>query len=161
MSVCRTPVPRQASIGIAALLIAVHAVAGCSTPPVNCAAVSGSYQALYTPVGGNCGPVQNPHRVPFDGGKSGVQTTVQMFANANVVTEIVMMGCTARMTQIVQAQGTVQSRIDGSPIDIEDESELTGKVTLTRYDGTGAVMCQGTYDAAFTKNVSTVASAAQ
>jgi hypothetical protein len=161
MSEYRTPVPRQASSGIAALLIAVLALAGCSTPPVNCGAVSGNYQALYTPVGGNCGPFQNPHRVPFDGGPSGVKTTVQMLANADVVTEIVMMGCTARMTQIVQAQGSVQSRIDGAPIDIEDADELTGKVTLTRYDGMGGVMCQGTYDAAFTKNASTIAAAAQ
>ena len=162
MSVCRTPVPRQAPIGITALLIvAVLAATGCSTPPANCGAVSGSYQALYTPLGGNCGPVQNPHRVPFDGGQNGVQTTIQMFANGDVVTEIVMMGCTARMTQIVEEPGGASSRIDGSPIDIEDANQLTGQVTLARYDGMGTLMCQGTYDATFTKNASTVASAAQ
>jgi hypothetical protein len=32
---------------------------------------------------------------------------------------------------------------------------------MTRYDGTGAVMCAGTYDATFTKNASTIAAAAQ
>jgi hypothetical protein len=161
MSVYRTPVRRQASIAIAGLLIAGHALLGCTPAPTHCGAISGSYQALYTPVGGNCGPVQNPHRVPFDGGSNGVNTTIQKFANADVVTEIVMMGCTARMTQIVQEQGAVRSKIDGSPIDIEDANELRGTVTLTRYDGAGAVMCLGTYDATFTKNTSTIAAAAQ
>jgi hypothetical protein len=161
MSVYRTPVRRQASIGIAALLIAVYALTGCSSPPVNCGAVSGTYQALYTPVGGNCGPVQNPHRVPFEGGENGNQTTIQKFANGDLITDIVLMGCTARMTQIFQEQGSVKLKIDGSPIDIEDANELRGTVTMTRYDGTGAVMCLGTYDATFTKNASTIAAAAQ
>jgi hypothetical protein len=141
---------------------AALAQTGCSPEPKMCGAVKGNYQALYTPMTGNCGPVVNPHRVPFDGGNNGVNTIIQKFANADVVTEIVMMGCTARMTQTVQHSGAVMSKIDGSPINIEDENELRGMVTLTRYDGMGGVSCIGTYDATFTLNsTATIAAAAQ
>jgi hypothetical protein len=135
-------------------------LASCGAEPVKCARVGGFYEPLYTPVQGTCGPIANPYKVPFDGGISGVNMDIRMFSNARVTTEIVMKGCSLRMTQTVDVNGAVQSKIDGETINIHNAEELTGTVTMTRWDN-GQVACSGTYDARFTKNSVTIGGAAQ
>ena len=142
------------------VLSVVLMLAACGAEETKCATVGGFYEPLYTPLMGTCGPIQNPNRVPFDGGLRGVNMNIQTFPNARVTTEIVMKGCSLRMTQIVDVDGAVQSKIDGETIQIESADELTGTVTMTRWDN-GQVACWGMYDARFTKNSVTIGGAAQ
>jgi hypothetical protein len=135
-------------------------LASCGAEEIKCSQVGGFYEPLYTPVQGTCGPIANPYRVPFDGGQGGVNTDIRMFSNARVTTEIVMKGCSLRMTQTVDVMGTVQSKIDGETINIQNADELTGMVTMTRWDN-GVVACSGVYNARFTKNSVTIGGAAQ
>jgi hypothetical protein len=134
----------------------------CNTEPKTCDKVAGLYQPLYTWVDGSCGNIVNPNMVPFDGGLHGVNTIMQNLANILVTTDIVMKGCTVHMTQKVQNRegGFLQSQIDGASIRIQNQDQLTGRVAVVQYDATGTPMCSGNYDAMFTKNGSTVGSAA-
>jgi hypothetical protein len=142
--------------------LSVVALGACNTEPKTCDKVAGLYQPLYTYVDGGCGNIVNPNMVPFDGGLHGVNTIMQNLANTLVTTDIVMKGCTVHMTQKVQNRegGYLQSQIDGERIQIQDQNRLSGRVAVSMYDATGAPMCNGTYDAMFTKNGSTVGSAA-
>jgi hypothetical protein len=133
---------------------------GCGAEETKCATVGGNYQPLYTPLQGNCGPVANPNRVPFDGGRRGNAIKIENLPNGVVTTEIVMKGCSLRMTQEFANQGITLSRIDGDPIYIESENELSGTVSLMRFDANGQITCQGLYDARFTKNLQTIGGAA-
>jgi len=133
---------------------------GCGAEETSCPTVGGNYQALYTPLQGNCGPIANPNRVPFDGGRGGNVIKIENLPNGQVTTEIVMKGCSLRMTQEFANDGSVLSRIDGDPIYIDSANELSGTVSLLRYDMNGLVTCQGVYDARFTKNLQTIGGAA-
>jgi hypothetical protein len=141
--------------------IACLAPAGCNQTIENCESVGGMYEAQYVALSGDCGPITNPHRVPFDGGNSGVNTTMQTLSTARVVTEIVMTGCTARMTQTVEQGTVIRSRIHGSPINIQNQHELTGIVDVMRFDETGQISCSGLYNAVFTKRTVTIGAAAR
>ena len=133
---------------------------GCGAEETKCPTIGGNYQALYTPLQGNCGPIANPNRVPFEMGRRGNIIKIETLPNGQVTTEIVMKGCSLRMTQEFANGGAVLSRIDGDPIYIESENELTGTVNLMRFDGAGQITCSGVYDARFTKNLTTIGGAA-
>lgn len=138
----------------------VALVAGCAAESATCPTVGGNYQPLYTPVSGTCGPLSNNFLVPFNGGTGGNNVDVQNLPNAKVSTEIVMKGCTVRMTQTVEKGNIVSSKIDGEEISVRSENELSGMVTVTQFDDMGQAACSGTYDAEFTKNPMTVGGAA-
>ena len=73
-----------------------------------------------------------------------------------------MKGCTVYMAQIVRNKtGSVQSQIQGSTLEVQDENMLSGMVTLTRYNDVGMVMCSGEYNLQLTKNTMTIGGAAQ
>jgi hypothetical protein len=147
-------------------LLAVWSVSvllvGCGVDDVSCPSVEGVYLPLYTPLQGTCGPITNPYRVRLEVGRNGASVMrVDMLSNANVTTETVMKGCSVRVTQSVEEHGTLTSKLDGDPIYIESENELSGQVSLTRYDANGALTCSGVYDARFTKGAVTIGAAAQ
>jgi hypothetical protein len=134
---------------------------GCGAEETKCPTVGGHYMPLYTALQGNCGPIANPNRVPFDGGRRGNAIQIENLPNGQVTTEIVMKGCSLRMTQEFANQGVTLSRIDGDPIYIESENELSGTVSMMRFDPlNGQITCQGLYDARFTKNLTTIGGAA-
>lgn len=136
---------------------------GCAVEDASCPSAEGVYQPLYVPLqGGTCGPISNPNRVRVEVGRNGGSVMrIEMFANADVTTEVVMKGCSMRITQMVAEDGLVKSRIDGDPIYIENENELTGMVQLMRWDDQGQLACSGMYDARFTKSAVTIGAAAQ
>jgi hypothetical protein len=135
-------------------------VGGCAAESATCPPVGGDYQPLYTPLSGNCGQLANIFPVPFNGGTGGNNVDVKNLPNAKVSTEIVMKGCTVRMTQIVEKGNLVASKIDGDKISVRSENELTGMVSVTQFDDLGQAACYGTYDAQFTKNPMLVGGAA-
>jgi hypothetical protein len=125
-------------------------VAGCAAEVKSCPAVDGYYAPLYTPVSGNCGTISNAFPVPFEGPNN---TKIDMLPNVKVSTEIVMKGCTVRMTQTVEKKaGGVASMIDGESINIMSADQLAGRVTVTLFNDQGQPACSGTYDATFNKN---------
>jgi hypothetical protein len=135
---------------------------GCGVEDLSCPAVEGVYLPLYTPLQGTCGPIVNPNRVRLESGRNGAPIMrIEKFANADVTTEIVMKGCSVRITQSVEEDGYLKSKIDGDPIYIENENELTGQVSLVRYDAAGQLSCSGIYDARFTKGAVTIGAAAR
>jgi hypothetical protein len=134
--------------------------AGCGVETKQCSAVEGRYQALYTPLNGTCGPIVMPNSVPVETGYRGAPVMkVETFLNGSVSTEIVMKGCSMRMTQKVMQDGAVRSALEGAQINIENQNELHGTVNLTRYD-MGSAICTGVYDARLTKDASNVSAGA-
>jgi hypothetical protein len=131
--------------------------AGCGVQTQQCDAVMGQYQPLYTLLQGDCGPITMPNYVPVDSGYRGAPIVkTENFLNGSVSTEIVMKGCSMRVTQSVMQGGAVRSKLNGDEINIENENELTGTVTLTRFNEGGTTACTGVYDARLTKNMSTI-----
>lgn len=142
--------------------LALASLVGCGADDPSCPSVEGSYEPLYIPLSGSCGTIERPNRVPFEGGRNGVNTIIERRVNSNITTEIVMKGCSVRMTQTVtDNEARVASLIDGPTIDIMSETELQGQVSMTVFDDEGAVSCSGTYDAVFTKNTQIIGGAAQ
>lgn len=129
----------------------------CNSEPPKCPGVGGRFQALYEVRSGNCGPVTTANMVAVDD-----NITIEKFANVDVETETIVKGCTVYMAQIVRNKtGSVQSQIQGSTLEVQDENQLQGMVTLTRYNEVGAVMCSGEYNLLLTKNTMTIGGAAQ
>ncbi len=142
------------------MAFALLALLGCSANANNCPLIDGIYSPIYTPISGTCGPIANPFRVPFQGGRKGVNMVIQNLPNGQVSTDIVMKGCTLRMTQTVQnAAGYPTSQLDGDPIYVDNENELSGTVSFMQFDTAGSVACSGTYDAKFTKYTTQVGGA--
>ena len=129
----------------------------CSSAPPACPGVDGSFQALYQPRSGNCGPVSSAHLVKVED-----NITIEKYANVDVETETIVKGCTVYMKQIERNKqtGAVQSQVQGSTLEVQDENQLNGMVTLTRWDvATGAIMCSGEYNLLLTKNTATLGGA--
>ncbi|MFI5308190.1 MAG: hypothetical protein ACHQ53_12595 [Polyangiales bacterium] len=135
--------------------------AGCGGKIPNCPAVEGTYLPEYRPLSGSCGPISNPFAVPIDGGHKGVNMIITNLPNGRVSTDIVMKGCSMRVTQTVQdAAGQPASTLDGDPIYVQNENELSGTVSFMQFDPTtGSVACSGMYEARFTKQSSPVGGA--
>ena len=134
----------------------------CGTDTASCPTIGGTFEPLYIPLSGSCGTIESPNRVPFDGGRAGVNTSIERRVNSNITTEIVMKGCSVRMTQTVtDKEGRVASQIDGQTIEIMNQNELAGQVIMTVFDDVGGITCIGTYDASFTKNTTIIGGAAQ
>ena len=139
-------------LGIGVLLVVA---AGCGASDESCPSIGGVYQPLYTVRSGACGPLDDVNNVPI---MNDIQ--IQKFANVDVETETIVMGCSMNMTQIVRDKmGTPQKRIYGNSLDVRNSNLVQGMITLTRYDATGQPMCTGEYDAMLQKNTTVVGGA--
>ena len=122
----------------------------------DCAVPHGVFEPLYTPLSGTCGPLDDANYVPMED-----DTQIQKFANVDVETETIVMGCSVALVQIVRDKaGVPQKRITGT-LQFEPPSTLSGEVTLARFDQNGVAVCTGTYDATLTRNTTTLGGAAQ
>ena len=140
-----------------ALLLASTA-AGCGQEDGTCPAVAGVYQPLYQVRSGTCGPVASDqvNYVPI---MNDIQ--IQKFANVDVETETIVMGCSLNMTQIVRTKtGLPTQQIYGNALDVRNSNLVSGMITLTRYDDAGNMACSGEYDAMLQKNTTTLGGAA-
>jgi hypothetical protein len=130
---------------------------GCNADVEQCSPVTGLYEPLYTFVSGTCpAAIQATNQVNFDSGRHGVQQSIQMLPNMVVTTDIILKGCSLHMTQQIAApppQSSLQTKIDGQTIEISNEDELHGLVTVTQYNPDTSVACEGTYNGMFRKHV--------
>jgi hypothetical protein len=117
-----------------------------------CPELSGAFDAFYTEVSGTCGAFEGPGLVPLDAGRGGVSTTIERRLNRSITTEVAVQGCAVELLQTVSnAEGVVQTRIDGKGLAIESDTRVTGQVEVTLFDDAGASTCSGTYDLVLTK----------
>jgi len=135
----------------ATVVAASAALVSCSPDDEACDHVAGTYQPLYVPVSGNCGPISTM-AVPLDGGSGGVRTHMEMQFGRDVVTMVVHKGCTLRVTQqVLNKEGLLESQMNGGEIAVLNSKQLSGQVSFTRYPATQDVACAGMYDATFTR----------
>jgi hypothetical protein len=112
-------------------------------------------------VSGSCGAIVDPLRVDIDDVPQSVQTNIQMFPNGRLTTDIVRKGCSLQMSQLFESPmpGNYQSYILGPELSVESETELSGRVLMTRWDAVGNIACSGEYDARLLKSTATVGAA--
>jgi hypothetical protein len=134
------------------MLSGLFALFGCSASGAQCPAVAGVYTPQYTPIDGNCGTIANPYPVKFDGGPK-INTNVVRLPTGEISTEVIMKGCTVRMTQVfTDENGNPASQLDGEALNIDSPEQLSGTVNFMLFDATtGGVACTGTYSALFVK----------
>ena len=142
----------------AVLCLVGSALVGCSSPPPSCPGVAGRFQPLYEMRSGNCGVFGTANTVQVEDNIS-----IEKFANVDVETETVVKGCTVFMKQTIRDKntGVVQQVVQGSTLEVQDENQLSGMVTLTRYQSDGMMTCSGEYNLLLTKNTMTIGGAAQ
>ena len=133
---------------------------GCNSVPETCPGVGGSFQPLYEQRSGNCGIVGTANNVKVEN-----NITIEKYANVDVETETIVKGCTVYMRQIVRNKttGRVESMVQGSTLEVQDENQLSGMVTLTRYnvmDVANPATCSGEYNLTLTKSTATIGGAA-
>jgi hypothetical protein len=133
---------------------------GCNSEPEVCPGVAGSFQPLYEQRSGNCGIVGTANNVKVEN-----NITIEKYANVDVETETIVKGCTVYLQQIVRNKttGRVESMVQGSTLEVRDENELSGMVTLTRYnvaDVANPATCSGEYNLTLTKSTATLGGAA-
>jgi hypothetical protein len=150
------------SLGLAALAaIFSTLVPGCQSEDEACPRVTGFFEAQYAWVDGNCSPTFDPLPVDFSAGEGGVTHSTMYRVNDKIETEVIMKGCTLRMSQsLIDREDTRLADIEGESLVIESASELSGVVYRREYDNQGQTVCQGIYDALYTKNTVTIAAAA-
>jgi len=137
------------------ILVVVTCGAACGGDDGLCPAVSGVYEPLYVARSGTCGPLTDANYVPIEN-----DTQIQKFANVDVETETIVMGCRLNMTQTVRDKmGVPQKQIAGSSLDVKSSNKVAGMVTLTRYDAMGVPVCYGEYDAMLQKDTTTLGGA--
>ena len=146
---------RSGRLGL--ILVVVTCGAACGGDNGLCPAVSGVYEPLYEARSGTCGPLDDANYVPIEN-----DTQIQKFANVDVETETIVMGCRLHMTQTVRDKmGVPQKQIAGSALDVKSSNKVSGLVTLTRYDAAGTPVCWGEYDAMLQKDTTTIGGAAE
>lgn len=113
-----------------------------------CGSVDGRYSVLFTEISGTCGPYVNAQVVTFDNA-----ITMRKYVNVDVDTETIVRDCRVVFVEVQRnkATGIQEQRIQGAALQIDADGNVAGKVTLTRYDSAGELLCGGDYDAAFTK----------
>lgn len=151
---------REKLNGAALALAAIAGLAACSPDEESCDPVAGVYQPMYVMRSGNCGPIA-PTSLPLDGGAGGVKTSTVMEFGRDIVTSVVHKGCTIRVTQeiVTRATGMRESTIYGGDMAVHSSKQLSGQVSFTRFTPTmpQTVVCQGMYEATFTRPDSVVA----
>jgi hypothetical protein len=135
--------------------LAIAGAVACGGDDGICPKVGGVYEPLYVARSGTCGPLNDANYVPIEN-----DIQIQKFANVDVETETIVMGCSIKMTQIVRDKmGVPQKRIDGSALDVQSSNKVEGMITLTRYDTVGNPVCWGEYDAMLQRNTDTLGGA--
>ena len=135
--------------------LAVTGLMACGGDEGLCPKVTGVYEPLYVARSGTCGPEPEAFYVPIEN-----DIQIMKFANVDVETETIVMGCSLKMTQIVRNKmGIPEKRIDGSALDVQSSNKVEGMITLTRYDAAGVPVCWGEYDAMLQKNTNTLGGA--
>jgi pyrimidine operon attenuation protein/uracil phosphoribosyltransferase len=91
--------------------------------------------------------------------------SIDKLGSTRVSTEIVMKGCTVRMTQMVETgidttAAHLAAQIDGETLTIQSADKLSGNVMVTQFDDKGQPACSGMYDAEFSQTVNSVGGAA-
>jgi hypothetical protein len=135
------------------------AVPGCTTETKICPGVAGSFQPLYEQRSGNCGVVAAANNVKVDN-----NITIENYFNVDVETETIVKGCTVNMKQIVRNKttGRVESIVQGSTLEVEGANQLSGMVTLTRFnvmDVANPATCTGEYNLTLTKSTQVIGGA--
>jgi len=136
----------------AVLVVASSGLSSCAPEDGVCDPIAGTYQPLYIPVSGNCGPI-TAMRVPLDGGVSGVKMHQETLFGRDIYTEVVHKGCELRVTQHVYQQGVLESIMNGPSLAVHSSKELSGQVSFKRFTPTAPPQeaCVGTYNATFTR----------
>ena len=134
---------------------------GCGTDPQVCPGVAGNFQPLYEQRSGNCGVVAAANNVKVDD-----NITIENYANVKVETETIVKGCTVYMKQIIRNQttGKVEQEVQGATLHVRGENELSGMVTLTRYNVNDVAnppppSCSGEYNLTLTKSTQIIGGA--
>jgi hypothetical protein len=144
---------RKWGIGGLVLALSLGVLGGCGAEELNCPKVAGMFVPLYIPLDTSCESLSNPNRVNFDSGTNNASINVTRDFNRDITTEVVLKGCTMRMTQtITDKEGVPQQQIDGESLAIESATEVSGQVTVTMFDPEGQPMCWGVYEAQFTQD---------
>jgi hypothetical protein len=141
------------------LVSAVMLGSSCAAEELSCPRVAGQFQALYTPLQGTCGYISDPLMVLIDDKPQSVQTNILMFGNGRLTTDIVMMGCSVQMTQQFESVGKLETYIAAPELAVESANELSGQISMWRYDTVGNLACSGVYDARFVKETATTGAA--
>jgi len=155
----------------AVICLVGSALSGCTATPEPCPGVGGSFQPLYEQRAGAarvttsgellppCGVVAAANNVNVDN-----NITIENYFNVDVETETIVKGCTVYMKQIVRNKttGRVESMVQGSTLEVQGENQLSGMVTLTKYDVMDVMnppTCSGEYNLTLTKSMQTIGGA--
>jgi hypothetical protein len=133
---------------------------GCAAEEMGCPRVVGQFQPLYTPLSGSCGAIADPMLVKIDDVPQASQTNILMFGNGRLTTEVVLRGCSVQMKQQFEtAEARLQTYLEARELAVESANELTGQVSMFRYDPAGNVSCWGVYQARLTKETAAIGAA--
>jgi hypothetical protein len=140
--------------------IGLCAVVGCAAEEGGCPKVVGQFHPLYKQMSGTCGSITDSQPlVKIDDGPQGAQTSILMFGNGRLTTEVVVRGCSVQMKQQFETDARVQSYLEALELSVESENELAGQVSMSRYGADGTVSCSGVYEAHLTKETVAVGTA--
>lgn len=118
---------------------------------VSCPPPSGVYEGNFTELSGDCGPLDEPIGLRFDGGVSGQSTNIERRADGQVSLSVVLAPCRLDFERTTaDGDGVPESVLEGDGLIIGADASIRGTVTLTRLDPSGATTCSGTYEAVFT-----------
>jgi len=133
---------------------------GCVAEEVACPRVVGQFQPLYTPLSGSCGAIADPMLVKIDDVPQSSQTSVLMFGNGRLTTEVMLRGCSVQMIQQFEASDRLQTYLEARELSVESANELSGQVSMFRYGADGNVSCWGVYQARLLKETAALGAAA-
>jgi hypothetical protein len=110
-----------------------------------CPVKHGRYGVVLTPVGDGCEPPD------FASVQVDDNITIEKFLKVDVETETVIDGCLVFLsrTERDKATGVVSSTLQGT-LSAQRDSQLGGTVNITLFDASGALRCQGAFDADLT-----------
>jgi hypothetical protein len=143
------------------ILVAFGGVLGlsCAAEELGCPRVVGQFQPLYTPLSGTCGPFADPMLVKIDDVPQASQTSILMFGNGRLTTEVVLRGCSVQMIQQFEASDRLQTYLEARELSVESADELAGQVSMFRYGTDGNVSCWGVYQARLLKEKAAIGAA--
>jgi len=143
------------------ILVTLGGVLGlsCTAEEVACPRVAGQFQPLYTPLSGSCGVIADPMLVKIDDVPQASQTSILMFGNGRLTTEVMLRGCSVQITQQFEASDRLQTYLEARELSVESANELAGQVSMFRYGPDGNVSCWGVYQARLLKETAALGAA--
>jgi hypothetical protein len=129
------------------LLLSLQAACADETANESCPTVEGVFVGAYQWLDGSCGAfIGNVLSVKEN--DFGTVTKVENRLSDTVMTEYIFKGCTVTITQDVEVMGKKASIVAGD-LNVQEATEMTGKVMRTEYTEDGAVRCNSVYQATF------------